>query len=193
MENQAKNKNIEAMIEALLFSSGEPLEIERIAEKISADSNETEKILRHIEDKWKNDEKRGTMLCFSENACYMIPKPDYYDEIRGLYSSEKKAPLSKAAYEVLAVVAYNQPVTRAQIESIRGVNSDFLINRLEDEGLIFQSGNLDLPGCPAVFECTRKFLISMRMESTDELPPMDMLMYDTVLTLEHEQQETASE
>jgi segregation and condensation protein B len=101
-----------------------------------------------------------------------------------MFSPKMHPPLSQASYETLAVIAYNQPVTRAQVESVRGVSSDSIISRLIDRGWIEECGNLDAPGRPALFKTSKQFLMEFGISSVDELPSMELMSYQTIRDLE---------
>jgi segregation and condensation protein B len=107
------------------------------------------------------------------------------------FRPRSRPPMSQATYETLAVVAYNQPVTRAQVESVRGVSSDSIIARLLERGWIQECGTLDAPGRPVLFETTQQFLMEFGIESATEMPAMDLMMYSTIRDLE-ESLETAA-
>ena len=100
-------------------------------------------------------------------------------------------PLSQASYETLAVIAYNQPCTRAQVETVRGVSSDSIISRLLDRGWIEEAGCLDAPGRPALFATSRQFLTEFGIESVDDLPPMELMSYQTIRDMENSLREAA--
>ena len=101
-----------------------------------------------------------------------------------MFGPRQSPPLSQASYETLAVIAYNQPCTRAQVELVRGVSSDSIISRLIDRGWIEECGNLDAPGRPSLFSTTEQFLLEFGIESVDELPSMELMSYKTIRDLE---------
>ena len=111
--------------------------------------------------------------------------------LRRMFSPKMHPPLSQASYETLAVIAYNQPVTRAQVESVRGVSSDSIISRLIDRGWIEECGNLDAPGRPALFRTTDQFLMEFGISSVDELPSMELMSYGTIRDLEESLEKAA--
>ena len=99
--------------------------------------------------------------------------------------------MSQATYETLAVIAYNQPVTRAQVESVRGVSSDSIVSRLLERGWIEECGTLDAPGRPAIFETSKQFLMEFGIESVSEMPALDLMMYSTIRDLEESLEQAA--
>jgi segregation and condensation protein B len=114
----------------------------------------------------------------------MMTKPSEKKVLERLLGPKTQAPLSQASYETLAVIAYNQPCTRAQVEQVRGVSSDSIISRLLDRGWIEEAGNLDAPGRPALFKTSRQFLMEFGIESVKDLPPMELMSYKTIRDLE---------
>ena len=108
-----------------------------------------------------------------------------------MFMPRMKAPLSQASYETLAIVAYNQPVTRAQVEAVRGVSSDSIISRLLDRGWIEEAGYLDAPGRPTLFKTSEQFLLEFGIKSIDELPSMELMSYKTIRDLEQSLEDAA--
>jgi segregation and condensation protein B len=108
-----------------------------------------------------------------------------------MFGPRQVPPLSQASYETLAVIAYNQPCTRAQVELVRGVSSDSIISRLLDRGWIEEAGNLDAPGRPSLFKTSRKFLTEFGIESVKELPPLELMSYQTIRDMEDSLKEAA--
>lgn len=175
---------LRAVLEALLFAAGDPLPIETLASCSGCDERVLTPLLRQMEQSYRADAGRGIYLREVDGAWYLATKPCHKPYLSGLFETQNRSDLSQAAYEVLAVVAYNQPCTRAQIEAVRGVNSDSLVSRLEERGLIAACGTLDAPGRPSLFETTRLFLQVMNLRSVQELPSMEMLMYENLRELE---------
>jgi len=131
------------------------------------------------------------MLREADGKYTLSTKPGFFDIITRMYQPRHRPPLSQAAYETLAIIAYNQPVTRAQVEAVRGVNSDSIISRLIERNLIYEAGHLDAPGRPTLFATTEQFLLDVGLGSVDELPAMEMLMYGTLRDLESSLQEAS--
>lgn len=124
------------------------------------------------------------MLREAEGSWFFCTKPEQADVLQRLFQPRHRPPLSQAAYETLAIIAYNQPVTRSQVEAVRGVNSDSIITRLMERNLINEAGSLDAPGRPTLFVTTDQFLIDFGLRSVKDLPPMEMLMYGTLRDFE---------
>ncbi|MBQ4190857.1 MAG: SMC-Scp complex subunit ScpB, partial [Clostridiales bacterium] len=120
----------------------------------------------------------------AEDSYAMMTKPSEKKVLERLFGPRTQAPLSQASYETLAVIAYNQPCTRAQVEQVRGVSSDSIISRLLDRGWIEEAGNLDAPGRPALFKTSKQFLTEFGIESVKDLPPMELMSYKTIRDLE---------
>ena len=162
-------KEIEAVIEGLIFAAGDPLPLEKIAEIIGMDRKTTRLIINDMIISLQKS-KRGVMLREIDGSYQLCTRFEHYEYIRRLFEPRQKQALSQAAYETLAIVAYNQPVTRATIEHIRGVNSDSAITRLVERNLIREAGRLESPGKPLIYETTEEFLRSFGFKSTADLP-----------------------
>lgn len=175
-------KEIEAVIEGLLFAAGDPLPLEKLAEILELDKKTARLILNNMAISLQNS-KRGIMLRELEGSYQLCSRPEYDEYIRKLVEPRQKQALSQAAFETLSIVAYNQPVTRARIEMIRGVNSDSAISRLVERNLIKEAGRLDSPGKPMVYETTEEFLRSFGFKSTNDLPIIEL---DTMLPSEEQ-------
>jgi segregation and condensation protein B len=173
-----------AAIEALLFVSGDPLPLDRIAQVTGLEATVLKGILNTLAWRLEHDRQRGLLLREVEGSYFLATKPDMKDVLQRLFQPRQRPPLSQAAYETLAIIAYNQPVTRAQVESVRGVNSDSIMARLAERNLIQEAGHLDTPGRPILYTTTEQFLQDFGLRSVRELPPMEMLMYGTLRDLE---------
>ncbi|MBR1758542.1 MAG: SMC-Scp complex subunit ScpB [Lachnospiraceae bacterium] len=160
---------LEANIEAILFSMGEAVDSERIAVAIEQDVETTCKIIRNMMDKY-DKEDRGIMIIEMDGSFQMCTKPAYYDVLKKLIHLPKKHMLTEVMLETLSIIAYKQPITRAEIEAIRGVSSDFAVNRLIEYQLIEEKGRLNAPGRPIQFGTTQDFLRSFGLQSLDDLP-----------------------
>lgn len=166
-----KVQEIQAAAEAILFASGEPLELERMAEALELDTEYTEKIL----EKLKADlDERESGLCVlrMDDKFQLCTRTQFADRIRSVLEVKKNAPLSPAAFEVLAVIAYNQPVTKSYIEQVRGVDCSSVVNTLCQKGLVEEVGRLELPGRPLLYGTTSEFLKCFCMSSLTELPEL---------------------
>lgn len=165
-------KDIESVIEGLLFASGDPLSLEKIAEIIAMDRKTARLIVNDMIITFQKS-RRGVMIREIDGSYQLCTKFEHYEYIRRLFEPRQKQALSQAAYETLAIVAYNQPVTRARIEQIRGVNSDSAITRLVERNLIREAGRLESPGKPMLYETTEEFLRSFGFKSKADLPLLE--------------------
>lgn len=166
-------KEIEAVIEALLFAAGDALPVEKISEAIEVDKKTTKLILSNMIDKFAVSD-RGIMIREINNTYQLCTKPQYVEFIKKLFEPRQKQGLSQAAFEALSIIAYKQPITKAKIESIRGVNSDSAVSRLIERNLIREAGRLDAPGKPILYETTDEFLRSFGFKSIRDLPILSM-------------------
>ncbi len=171
-------------IEAILFAAGDPVSIERIASVLGYDREKTRRILIEMMDENKSDHRRGLQIRQLEDVYVFSTKPSARPVLQRLFLPRNRPPMTQAAYETLSIIAYNQPVTRSQVEAVRGVGSDSIIARLLEKNLIQECGSLDAPGRPTLFETSELFLKEFGLSSVRELPPMDMMMYGTLRDLE---------
>lgn len=165
------NKELLPMLEAVLFAVGEPIEIERLCVALELDEIVVRDVLDKLQKKYEDD-SFGICLLRLENKYQICTKKQYADKIRAVIEVKKNAPLSQAAFEVLAIIAYNQPVTKAFVESIRGVDCSAVISNLCNKSLIEEKGRLDLPGRPLIYGTTPEFLRCFCISSLDELPEL---------------------
>ena len=166
--NKAKLKSA---VEAIIFACGTPVEAERIAQALEIQSSEVVEICEQL----KNDyEKRnsGIRIVRLSESYQMCTVEEYADPIRTVMDIRRNTPLSQAASEVLAVIAYNQPVTKAFVEQVRGVDCSGVVASLVARRLIEEKGRLELPGRPLVYGTTEHFLRCFNISSIDELPPL---------------------
>lgn len=164
---------IESALEAVLFAAGDSVSLEKLSEIIGQDKKTTAGILSGMEMKYKNS-NRGIMLRQLGRKYQLCTKPEYEEYISFLGAGRKKQGLSQAAYEVLAIIAYHQPVTRAHVEQIRGVNSDNVILTLSEKNLICELGRQDSPGRPKLYGTTEEFLRVFGFNSINDLPQLSM-------------------
>ncbi len=155
----------------MLFASGEPLDIEKTAKTLLIDKETLENCLAEMTEDYKSAD-RGIELLNLAGKYQFATKEEFAPEIRAVLSMKKNTPLSSAAFEVLAVVAYNQPVTKAFIEQVRGVDCSGVISTLCQRNLIEEHGRLDLPGRPLLYCTTDNFLRCFEISSLDELPEL---------------------
>lgn len=171
-----ETKKIKEIIEAILFSVGRIVTQEELVLALEIDVNRLQEII----DEMRNDYKtRGIEIIKIENGYQLCSKKEYYEYIYPIIDKRAKPNLSTAALETLAIIAYNQRATRAEIEAIRGVNSDGTIYKLLDYGLIEDAGKADLPGRPTTYKTTEEFLKMFGYESLQELPELPRYKLDS--------------
>lgn len=166
-----KMNDIEAAVEAILFAAGEPIEAERIAEALEEEVDIIDSVLISLKNKLDVSEC-GICLVKMDNLYQLCTRQKYAQEVRAVLEIKKNAPLSNAAFEVLAVIAYNQPVTKAFIEQVRGVDCSGVIQTLILKGLIEERGRLELPGRPLIYGTTPEFLKCFCVSNLSELPEL---------------------
>jgi segregation and condensation protein B len=186
-------EEVPAALEALLFASGDPLTIDQLHRILLVDRDKLRRTLDDLKDRYSRDQNRGILLREAEGSFVLATKPEQLNVLSRLFSPRHRPPLTAAAYETLAVIAYNQPVTRSQIEAVRGVNSDNVLGRLIERNLIRETGTLDAPGRPALFATTEQFLFDFGLRSVADLPPMEMLMYGSLRDIEQSLETAASQ
>lgn len=160
-----------AACEAILFAYGEPMELTRLSEALGIEDELTEQLLLNLE---ANLQERGSglRLLKLEDKYQLSTDTEYADLIRSVLEIKRNTPLSQAAFEVLAIVAYNQPITKSYIEQVRGVDCSGVIASLCQKKLIEEKGRLDLPGRPLVYGTTPEFLRCFSLSSLDDLPDL---------------------
>lgn len=166
-----KMKKMESMLEAVLFAAGEPIEIERLAQALEIDELILEQILENLKAKYEENDS-GIRLLKLENKYQLCTAIEFANEVRKVLEVKKNTPLSQAAFEVLAIIAYNQPVTKSFVEQIRGVDCSGVISTLCQRKLIEERGRLELPGRPLVYGTTADFLRCFCISSISELPKL---------------------
>ena len=179
-------KELECTIEGILFAAGDPVPMERLAVTLEQDVETVERVCRGLADEYRY-QRRGICLVRTENSWQMCTAPEYAPYIRKTLEHRKPPKLSQTALEVLAIVAYFQPVTRAYIEQIRGVDSSYTVGILLERKLIEEAGRLAVPGRPMQFRTTHHFLRTFGLTSLDELPELPSASQEgTQLTLDLE-------
>ena len=161
--------DLSGVLESILFAAGAPVGAAKIAEALELSEETVEAALKDLADKY-SFERRGIRIVHLENEWQMTTSGEHAPQVRRALELRKPPPLSKAALEVLSIIAYYQPVTRAYIEQIRGVDSSNTVGMLAERGLIEDCGSLNLPGHPRVFRTTPAFLRAFGLESINELP-----------------------
>ncbi len=164
-------KEIEAAVEGILFASGEPVHIDRICLAAELDRPTAELVLQKLMD-YYSFERRGMRLLRLEDSWQLCSAPEYADVIRRAFEIRKPAKLSQPALEVLTIIAYYQPTTRAYVDQIRGVDSSYTVGLLLDRHLIEECGRLQVPGRPRLYRTTKAFLRAFHLNSLEDLPEM---------------------
>ena len=162
-------RNFKCAIEAILFASGDSVSVERVAAALELTKKEAEKLLDELMAEYIAAQ-RGITIIKLDNSYQMVSVKEYAKEIRTVMDLRRNTPLSQAALEVLAVIAYNQPVTKAFVEQVRGVDCSGVIGSLTTKDLIEEKGRLELPGRPLIYGTTENFLRCFSLSSLDDLP-----------------------
>lgn len=164
-------KQYQAALEAILFASGEPVPVSRLAQALDLDEETTQRIATD----WMQDvntRQGGITALQLEDGYQLCSSKDYAAYVRKAMDIRRNTPLSQAAMEVLAIIAYNQPVTRPFVEQVRGVDCSGVMQSLQQKGLIEEKGRMDLPGRPLLYGTTQNFLRCFGVSSIDQLPPL---------------------
>lgn len=178
---------LEGIIEGILFTMGDSVEVSKIAAAIGQDEDTTRKIIRHLMNQYESSD-RGLQIIELENAFQICTKPDIYEYLIRIARQPKRYVLTDVQLETLSIIAYKQPVTKLEIEKIRGVKSDHAVNRLVEYGLIQELGRMDAPGRPLLFGTTEEFLRRFSVQSLDDLPDINT---EQLESFKHEAEEEA--
>ncbi|MDD3404234.1 MAG: SMC-Scp complex subunit ScpB [Hespellia sp.] len=166
-------EKLEGIIEAILFTMGESVELEKIALAIEHDETTTKKMLHHMMDRYNEDETRGVSIIELENSYQMCTKKEAYEALIRVAKQPRRFVLTDVLLETLSIIAYKQPVTKLEIEKIRGVKSDHAVNKLVEYELVEEVGRMDAPGRPILFGTTEEFLRRFGVQSLDDLPSIN--------------------
>lgn len=167
-------KNPAATIEAIMFAAGYPMKYEKLAEVLGLTPSEIKRYVSELAEKY-NDDDHGIMILMFPETCQFCTKEQHLPLIKEALGIKRGGNLSNSSMEVLAIVAYNQPVTRSFVDLVRGVDSNYAMNSLIDKGLIENCGRLDAPGRPMLYGTTDKFLRVFGISSVNELPEIELL------------------
>ena len=167
-----KIKQMEGIIEAILFTMGDSVEIGKIARALEQDEETTRKVIHKMMDKYVAED-RGVRIIELDGAYQMCTKTEMYEYLIRVASPPKKHVLTDVLLETLSIIAYKQPVTKLEIEKIRGVKSDHAVNKLVEYNLVKELGRLDAPGRPILFGTTEEFLRTFGVQGLEELPAVD--------------------
>lgn len=165
-------KRMEAAAEAILFTMGNAVEVERIAKALGMSTEATRKMLLTMKEKYDKDE-RGIRIIELEDSFQMCTDPDLYEYLIKIAKQPKKIVLTDVVLETLSIIAYKQPITRIELEKIRGVKCDHAVNKLIEFNLVKEVGRLDAPGRPLLFGTTEEFLRRFGVSSVEELPEVN--------------------
>ncbi len=169
-EETVRAEHPEAAISAILFAMGDSVEIKKLSEAIGFSEDETKEVIEKMKAKFERNKDFGLTIVELDNAVQMCSKTEMYEYLIKVAKIPKNMHLSDTALETLSIIAYKQPVTRAEVEKIRGVSCDHPINRLLEFGLITELGRLNAPGRPLLFGTTEQFLRSFGVKSIEDLP-----------------------
>lgn len=168
---------MQRIIEAVLFAAGYPVEYKKFADLLGITSREVKRIVTDYADSYNApDGIRGVRLLVMDNSCQLCTDERYKDYIKNALGIKENGNLSQTSLEVLAVIAYNQPVTKAYVEQVRGVDCSYPISSLCDKNLIRRAGHLDVPGRPILYETTEDFLRCFGLSSLGELPYVELML-----------------
>ena len=176
-EKKVEQKKIKGIIESILFAAGREVKINELMSALEVSSNEIINAIDSLKQDYENEE-RGLDILKLEDSFQMCTKKEYYEYIYPIFDKRSKPNLSQAALETLSIIAYNPRITRAEIETIRGVNTDGTIYKLLDYNLIEEAGKLDAPGKPMTYKTSKEFLRMFGISSLDELPELPRYKLD---------------
>lgn len=162
----------ENIIEAVLFTMGKSVDLRQLATAIDKDLQETKIVVDNLIKRYMQED-RAMQIIELEDSYQMCTKAEYFEALIRVAKTPKKQVLSEAVLETLSIIAYKQPITKSEIEKIRGVSSDYSVNKLIEYGLVEETGRLDAPGRPLLFATTEEFLRRFAVDSTENLPSID--------------------
>lgn len=169
----SRKSNIKSVIESMLFVSGEPLSLRELSNNLEIKDKVIEEVIKEMMNEYE-EKSRGIKLISIDGACQLVTKSENSDYIQKLLKKNKKHSLSQASIESLAIIAYKQPITRIDIDEIRGVKSESAIQKLVERGLIKDIGRLEVPGRPILYGTTDEFLRQFGLKTIKELPSLDL-------------------
>ncbi len=172
-----ERKQAKAVLEAILFTMGESVEVDRLAAVIEEDKKLTKELLLEMKEEYESREG-GVTLIELEDSFQMCTKGDMYEYLIKIAKTPRKYVLTDTLLETLSIIAYKQPITKVEIEKIRGVSCDHAVNRLVEFGLIAEVGRMDAPGRPLLFGTTEEFLRSFGVKSLEELPELSAVQIE---------------
>lgn len=164
-------------VESILFSSSEPIDKDELAKALGIEKTLLLQVIEYLKEKYSSDDS-GIMIIEVASGYQLVTKPQYADILETFFGNKKAPRLSTPALETLAIIAYKQPITKQEVEEIRGVNCDGVFKTLLDRELIVKRGNADLPGKPSLYHTTKKFLSYFKISSLKELPALEEITTD---------------
>ncbi len=164
--------DVEAAIEAILFVSGEAVAVSKISEAVHQDLKTTKNVIKNLITKYE-EENRGIQIIEMNDSYQMCTRKEFFEYIKNLYQNPEKPVLTQSLIETLAIIAYKQPITKAQIEEIRGVSAEHAVNKLIERNLVCEVGRMDVAGKPILFGTTDDFLKYFGFNSTKQLPEIE--------------------
>ncbi|MBS5547461.1 MAG: SMC-Scp complex subunit ScpB [Lachnospiraceae bacterium] len=173
LEPAEDEREQEAVLEAVLFTMGRSVELSQLAAAIGQSRETAAKAMERLSRRYEESGACGMQILHLEDSYQMCTKSKYYENLIQVASAPKKQVLTEVMLETLSIIAYKQPVTKLEIEKIRGVKSDHAVNRLIEYNLVYEAGRLDAPGRPALFATTEEFLRRFGVGSTEDLPSMN--------------------
>ena len=165
-------KREEAIVESVLFTMGKSVELRQLAAALGTDTERAEAAVRRLQSRYEA-EKRGMQITQLEDSWQMATRAEYYENLIRVAATPKKQILTDVVLETLSIIAYKQPITKLEIEKIRGVKSDHAVNKLVEYNLICEVGRLDAPGRPLLFGTTEEFLRRFSIQSVEDLPSLN--------------------
>lgn len=167
-----KRKEMEGVIEAILFTMGESVELSRIAKALEEEEETVRNVIHQMMERYEKED-RGIHIIELDNAFQMCTKKETYEYLIRIAKQPKRHVLTDVALETLSIIAYKQPITKLEIEKIRGVKSDHAVNKLIEYDLVTEIGRLNAPGKPILFGTTEEFLRRFSVQSVEELPSIN--------------------
>jgi segregation and condensation protein B len=178
-------QRLKAQIEAILFTMGESVEINKMANALDVKPSQIKKTVKEMQEELESDD-RGIKIIELDGAYQMCTKPEMYEALIKIAKQPKRQVLTDVLMETLSIIAYKQPITKSEIERIRGVKSDFAVNKLVEYMLVEEVGRMDTPGRPLLFGTSEEFLRRFGVKSSDNLP---VITQDMIEEFKHEAEE----
>ncbi|MDO4345240.1 MAG: SMC-Scp complex subunit ScpB [Eubacteriales bacterium] len=169
-----EKEKLEAAVEAILFASGDSVEAAKLAKALELEVPAAKELVRGMMERYEKED-RGIRIVELEDAFQLCTKPELYDYLVRICKQPRKMELTDVVLETLSIIAYKQPVTKMELEKIRGVKCDHAVNKLIEYNLVKELGRLDAPGRPLLFGTTEEFLRNFGVHSIAELPPVDLI------------------